>query len=175
MASVNNARAKLNQQFVSGWIEIFAAPKAMLPHVEWSLERALDCKLQITWSAQPLTPGSFQTRLRFSAPSGRAGEIATALAGWNYLRFDVCEMGGRDSDGARYLGTPSLGLHHATVGKNGDVLISENQIGAILESCYKRGLDFEEEFAKALGVEWEAELAPYREGQESMRWLHATG
>ena len=80
MASANSARAKLNQHFVSGWIEIFAAPKALLAHVEWSLERALDCKLQITWSTQPLTPGSFQTRLRFSAPSGRAGEIATALA-----------------------------------------------------------------------------------------------
>jgi hypothetical protein len=44
MASANNARAKLNQHFVSGWIEIFAAPKALLSHVEWSLERALDCK-----------------------------------------------------------------------------------------------------------------------------------
>lgn len=104
-----------------------------------------------------------------------AGRLAHALAGWHYLRFDISEEASTGCDGSRYLATPTLGLFHGTVGGNGDLYLSENRIRAVVDNALRNGRDVEAALEEALGKEWEDELAPFRIGQEGMRWLHAAG
>jgi hypothetical protein len=160
---------------VSGWVEIFSAPNALHQHIQWSITQLLNVDITLQWSNQPLLPGSGQCRLRCSGAPGMAGRLAHALAGWHYLRFDISEEASTGCDGSRYLATPTLGLFHGTVGGNGDLYLSENRIRAVVDNALRNGRDVEAALEEALGKEWEDELAPFRIGQEGMRWLHATG
>ena len=171
MMKKTNAPAHL----VGGWLEIFAAPNALCQHIEWSLSEILGCEITLQWNNQPLTPGSSQTRLRFSGAPGIAGRIAHALAGWHYLRFDISEEASAGCDGSRYLATPSLGLFHGTVGGNGDIYLSENRIRAVVDGALRNGRDVESALEDALGSPWEEELVQFRIGQEGFRWLHTAG
>ena len=160
---------------VSGWVEIFSAPNALHQHIQWSIAQILGIDIALQWNNQPLVPGSGQCRLRFSGVPGIAGRLAHALAGWHYLRFDISEEASTGCDGSRYLATPALGLFHGTVGGNGDLYLSENRIRAVVDSALRNGRDVEDSLEEALGKSWEEELAPFRIGQEGMRWLHAAG
>lgn len=160
---------------VRGWVEIFSAPNALHQHIQWSIAQHLDSDISLQWSNQPLVPGSGQCRLRFSGAPGIAGRLAHALAGWHYLRFDISEEASSGCDGSRYLAAPALGLFHGTVGGNGDLYLSENRIRAVLDSALRNGRDVESALEEALGSDWEEELAPFRMGQEGMRWFYAAG
>ena len=160
---------------VGGWLEIFSAPNALQPHIQWSLAQVLGVEITLHWSNQPLLPGTGQTRLKFSGEPGVAGRIASALAGWHYLRFDISEEASSGCDGSRYLATPTLGLFHGHIGGSGDLYLSENQIRSVLEGALRNGRDVESAIEEALGTPWEEELQSFRIGQAGMRWLHATG
>jgi len=160
---------------VGGWLEIFSAPNALHQHIQWSLSQILGVDIALQWNNQPLAPGSGQCRLRFSGAPGIAGQIADALAGWHYLRFDISEEASKGCDGSRYLATPSLGLFHGCVGGSKDIYLSENRIRAVVDTALRNGRDVESALEEALGRAWEEELLPFRIGQEGMRWLHAAG
>ncbi len=160
---------------VSGWLEIFSAPNALHPHIQWSLSQVLGVEISLQWNNQPLVPGSGQCRLKFFGEPGIAGRLARALAGWHYLRFDISEEPSTGCDGSRYLATPSLGLFHGSVGGSGDIYLSEHRIRAVVDSALRQGCDVEGALEDALGTVWEEELAPFRIGQEGLRWLHVAG
>lgn len=166
---------KVTSLQVSGWLEIFSAPTALQPHIQWSISQTLGVEIALQWNNQPLVPGSGQCRLRFTGTPGIAGRIARALAGWHYLRFDISEQASAGCDGSRYLATPSLGLFHGTVGGGGDLYLSEHRIRSVVDAALRNGRDVESAIEEALGTSWEEELQPFRIGQEGMRWLHATG
>lgn len=166
---------KVTTKQVSGWLEIFSAPTALQPHIQWSISQTLGTEIALAWNNQPLVPGSGQCRLRFSGAPGIAGEIARALAAWHYLRFDISEEPSAGCDGSRYLATPTLGLFHACVGGSGDVYLSEHRIRSVVDSALRTGRDVESALEEALGTSWEEELTPFRIGQEGMRWLHVAG
>ena len=160
---------------VRGWLEIFSAPHALTDHVQWSISNILATQVALQWNNQPLAPGSSQCRLRFFGKAGIAGELAHALAGWHYLRFDISEEASAGCDGSRYLATPSLGLFHGHVGGSGDVYLSEHRIRSVIDTALRNGKDIESAIEEALGTPWEEELANFRIGQEGLRWLSATG
>lgn len=169
---------------VSGWLEIFSAPNALHPHIQWSLAQHLggdgnsstsSKKITLQWNNQPLVPGSGQCRLRFTGEPGISSALARALAGWHYLRFDISEEASAGCDGSRYLATPTLGLFHGSVGGSGDIYLSEHRIRAVVDAALRAGRDVEAALEEAMGTPWEEELAPFRIGQEGMRWLSVAG
>jgi hypothetical protein len=160
---------------VNGWLEIFSAPNPLHPHIQWSLSETLTRDISLQWNNQPLAPGSGQCRLRFSGAPGVAGKLARALAGWHYLRFDISEEASAGCDGSRYLATPTLGLFHGPVGGSGDIYLSEHRIRAVVDGALRAGKDVETALEEAMGTPWEEELAPFRIGQEGMRWLSVAG
>lgn len=171
---MNRSGAKPAQQ-VRGWLEIFSAPNALQSHIQWSISNVIHNEITLQWSQQPLAPGSGQCRLRFTGEPGIAGELARALAGWHYLRFDISEEASAGCDGSRYLATPTLGLFHGHVGGSGDIYLSEHRIRAVVDIALRNGRDVESALEEALGTPWEEELEKFRIGQEGMRWLHAAG
>jgi hypothetical protein len=123
---------------VRGVLQIHSAPPALSPHIEWAVAGAFGvpgetpAPLKLHWVDQPAAPGTVRTELAWRGRIGTAGDLASALAGWKLLRFEVTEDASAGCDAVRYSCTPELGLFSATVSANGDIMISENRLRAVM-------------------------------------------
>jgi len=131
------------------------------------------------WSGQPAAPGALRAELIWQAHPGTAGAIASALAGWNRLRFEVTEDDSPGCDGVRHCFTPDLGLFSAVTGANGDIMVPEDRLRSVmlLASGGGTSTSLEDELGRLLGTAWDNELEPFRRAADGapVRWLNATG
>ena len=150
---------------LSGDLRIYSAPKALLRHIQWSLNAIFEEKVSLEWVVQPLTPGTYSCELywRSSVHKDRASKIAATLKSWHYIRFEVREFPTDGGEGVLYRCTPDLGMHQAVTASTGDVMIHENRILTILGNS--KGFEtLREGLQDALGVAWDDELECYRRG-----------
>jgi len=96
-----------------GVLYVHSAPSALCPHLEWAVGGVLGAAVNLEWSPQPAQAGSYRAELGYAGEPGTAAAIASALRGWNHLRFEVTEDPTPASEGARYSYTPDLGVFHA--------------------------------------------------------------
>src|ERR1700712_4684252 len=125
---VNGARAPK----VQGVIFVHSAPAAICPHVEWAISGVLGDRVTLTWTAQPASPGQLRAEVRWKGEPGTAGRIATAMRAWPMVRFEITEDASAGSDGERVCHVPGRGLWRAAVSANGDVILGEDQIRALM-------------------------------------------
>jgi uncharacterized protein DUF3145 len=170
---------------VNGVLQVHSAPPALCPHIEWAVAGIVGVPVNLSWVGQPAAPGAVRGELAWSARPGTAGEMMSALAGWNRLRFEVTEEASPGCDAVRYSYTPALGMFSAVTSANGDIMIPENRLLAAMTVAagVRSGVpavnatSLEEELDRLLGRAWDAELEPFRCAAEGapVRWLHATG
>jgi hypothetical protein len=182
---------------VRGVLQIHSAPPALSPHVEWAVAGIFGVPVKLHWIDQPAAPGNVRTELAWQGQPGMSGEIASALAGWKLLRFEVTEDASAGCDAVRYSCTPTLGMFTASMSANGDIMISENRLRAVMTLAAGAvageelgglrelhgpahpalGGSLEAELRLLLGEAWDAELEPFRHASAGapVRWLHATG
>jgi hypothetical protein len=159
-----------------GVVYVHSCPPALCPHVEWAVAGVLGVPARLDWTAQPVAPGSQRAETGWRGRAGTAGRIAAALRGWPLVRFEVTEEPSDGADGERYASTPDLGLFRATMSANGDVLVQEDRLRALIAASadhptLTHGLE------RLLGAPWDVELEPYRHAGEGapVRWLTQTG
>jgi hypothetical protein len=118
-----------------------------------------------------------RAELDWQAHPGTAGAITSALAGWNRLRFEVTEEASPGCDAVRYCYTPELGTFSATTSANGDVMVPEDRLRAVMSLCAATVSPLEAELSRLLGTAWDNELEPFRRAADGapVRWLNATG
>lgn len=106
--------------------------------------------------------------------AGTASKLASALRGWDLLRFEVTAEPCATAEGERYSSTPELGIFHAVTGMHGDILVPEDRLRAALARSVRGETDLEAEIAKLLGKPWDDELESFRHAGEGapVRWLH---
>ncbi|MBU6243249.1 MAG: DUF3145 family protein [Acidobacteria bacterium] len=143
-----------------GTLTIHSAPKSLCSHVDWSLSEVLGIPIKNDWKLQPLLSGTFRTALTWQGKNGSGAQLATTLAGWNYLRFEIREDSALGSDGDYFRFTPNLKLHRATIGPSGDIMVNENQISAAISQFNSE--DLVEKLESFLGKSWDRELEPFR-------------
>jgi hypothetical protein len=181
---------------VRGVLQIHSAPPALSPHVEWAVAGIFGVPVKLHWIDQPAAPGNVRAELAWAGRPGLSGQIASALATWNLLRFEMTEEASQGCDAVRYSCTPSLGIFSTAISANGDVMISENRLRAVMTLAgaatgdHLGGLrelhgprhpalggSLEAELKLLLGDAWDAELEPFRHASAGapVRWLHATG
>ena len=178
---------------VNGVLQVHSAPPALCPHIEWAVAGIVGVPVNLSWVGQPAAPGSVRGELAWSARPGTAGEMMSALAGWNRLRFEVTEETSPGCDAMRFSYTPALGVFSAVTMANGDVLVPENRLRAAMTVAAAAGgvarlghggaegwdapSALEEELSRLLGEPWDYELEPFRCAADGapVRWLHATG
>jgi len=167
-----------------GVLYVHSAPPALCPHIEWAVAGIVGAPVGLSWSGQPAAPGALRAELTWHARPGTAGAIASALAGWNRLRFEVTEDSSPGCDGVRHCYTPDLGLFTAVTGANGDIMVSEDRLRSVLllasgaQSGQQGGsASLEDELGRLLGTAWDNELEPFRRAADGapVRWLNATG
>nr|RZI36571.1 hypothetical protein BJQ95_01018 [Cryobacterium sp. SO1] len=154
-----------------------SSPAALCPHVEWAASRALDVAVSFDWTEQPALTGSHRAEFFWEGAAGSGATIASALLGWDQLRFEVTEDPGPGRDGGRWLHTPALGIHFAQTDTAGNVVLPEDRLRAAIRAAGTDTVHLHRELRRALGQAWDDELEPYRHASDfsSVVWLHNVG
>lgn len=156
----------------SGVLYVHSCPAALVPHVEWAVAAELGVRANLSWSDQPASPGTLRAEAAWRGRAGTAGRLAAALRGWSVLRYEVTEEPTPGCDGERWSVTPSLGVFRAVTSANGDLLVGEDRLRALLAAAdgpqLAYGLD------ALLGGAWDAELEPFRQAGDGadVAFLH---
>ncbi len=160
-----------------GVIYVHSAPRALCPHVEWAAGRALGRAVNFDWADQPVIDGCLRAEFYWEGERGTGAAIASALHGWEHLRFEVTEDPGNGSDGARWMHTPGLGIFCAQVDSVGNMVVPEDRIRAAMQQAGTNVLELHRELRLALGQEWDDELDVFRYASDHspVIWLHKTG
>ncbi|GGK61373.1 DUF3145 domain-containing protein [Ornithinimicrobium pekingense] len=160
-----------------GVVFIHSTPTALCPHIAWALEGVLDTRVSLDWVPQPAQPGTMRTEFSWTGEAGTGALIASAMRGWDGLRYEVVEEASRGSDGMRWTHTPALGIHQARLSANGDVVVNEDRLRTLLEASAGSAATLVAELDRALGAAWDAELEQFRHAGEGAppTWLHKVG
>ncbi|MDQ1608607.1 MAG: hypothetical protein QOE16_1339 [Microbacteriaceae bacterium] len=160
-----------------GVLYVHSSPGALCPHIEWAAGRALGRAVNFTWEAQPVLKGAQRTEYYWEGPQGTGAAIASALRGWEHLRFEVTEDPGHGTDGARWLHTPDLGIFFAQTDSAGNVVIPEDRVRYAMDVAGVNALELHRELRLALGQAWDDELEPFRHASDTTAvvWLHQVG
>lgn len=159
-----------------GVLYLHSCPPGLCRHVEWAVARVLGVPVRLDWTPQPAAPGQLRGEARWQGRPGTAGQIAAALRGWPELRLEVTEEPSADGDGERYAATPGLGVFRSSMSVNGDVLVHEDRLRALLAAGLP-GRRLVDGLHRLLGGPWDEELEPFRPAGEgaSVAWLTQTG
>ena len=160
-----------------GVIFIHSAPRALCPHLEWAVGRSLGHAVNFDWTDQQVLKGSKRAEFYWEGPAGTGAVLATAIRGWEHLRFEVTEDPTPRSDGGRWLHTPDLGIHFAQTDTVGTVVSGEDRIRYAIEIAAGDLIELERELQVALGTAWDDELEPFRHSSDDapVVWLHKVG
>jgi hypothetical protein len=157
-----------------GVLYVHSAPSALCPHIEWAVGGVLGVPVSLDWTPQPAQAGTYRAELSWAGDAGSAAAVASALRGWNHLRFEITEEPTPGAEGARYSYTPELGVFHAVTGLHGDLMIPEDRLKAAVVKAALGGTTVLEEIDKLLGKAWDDELETFRHAGDGapVRWLH---
>jgi Protein of unknown function (DUF3145) len=164
----------MTRQATRGVIYVHSAPSALCPHIEWALGGVLGNAVNLEWTPQPAQAGSYRSEYSWLGDAGTAAAIASALRGWNHLRFEITEEPTTSTEGSRYSYTPDLGVFHAVTGIHGDIMIPEDRLKAAVVKAAMGDTTIEIEVDKLLGKPWDDQLETFRHAGDGapVRWLH---
>jgi len=124
---------------------------------------------------EPGTLGLSATQVGLAGSAYIAGALAGALRAWPMLRFEVTEEPSPGVDGERFCHTPSLGLWRGRTSANGDIVVGEDQLRALVVDT--PGGQVPGRIQELLGSAWDAALEPFRLAGDGapVTWLHQVG
>ncbi|WP_322613852.1 DUF3145 domain-containing protein [Dermacoccus abyssi] len=160
-----------------GVVFVHSTPAALCPHIEWALESILGLDVSLEWTDQPVAPGLVRTEFSWAGDAGTGARLASALRGWDHVRYEVTEEPSAGTDGSRWSHTPSLGIHHTWTSASGDAVVGEDRLRSALMASGGDPQEFRAEMAELLGTAWDQELEPFRYAGDGapVRWLHRVG
>ena len=160
-----------------GVVYVHSSPKALCSHVQWAVESLLGSRVTVDWTDQPAAPGHVRAELSWSGETGTGARIASALRGWDHLRYEVTEEPSSGCDGSRWSHTPRLGIHHTWTSASGDAVINEDRLREVVMLAQGSPEAMHEMIEELLGTDWDDELEPFRYAGDGapVRWLHKVG
>ncbi len=167
----------LSRTVTRGVVFVHATPMPLCPHLTWALEAVLGRRVAVDWTPQPVAPRTVRAELSWTGPVGTGAQLASALRGWDGLRYEVTEEPTAVSDGSRWSYTPSLGIHHTLISTSGDALVQEDRLREAVARTRGDALALQDEIDLLLGAAWDDELEPFRHAGDGapVRWLHRVG
>jgi Protein of unknown function (DUF3145) len=156
---------------------VHSSPRALSPHIEWAAGRALGRAVNFDWDQQPVLKGSQRAEFYWEGPRGTGAKLASALRGWEHLRFEVTEDAGLGTDGGRWMHTPDLGIFYAQTDTAGNMVIPEDRVRYAMDIAGADAVELHRELRLALGQAWDDELDVFRHASQdsAVVWLHKVG
>jgi hypothetical protein len=168
------------RQSATARLSVLACPPALCPHLEFAVSAVMATPVSLRWVDQPARPGTLTATVELRGAPGLAGRLAARLQTLGPVFVELVEDASADADPERYSYTPDLGLFRASLAANGDVVVAEGRLRALLEASH-RGGDVGTTLAhgveRLLGTAWDEELEPLRRGGDGapVSWLRRTG
>ena len=153
-----------------GLVFIHQAPASLLSHIEWTISGICGAPITIRWHSLPAPERGYRALAHWEGPEGSGAVLATSFMNLKQLIFEVTEQDSLNESGYRWSYTPALGMFSSATDQAGNILVSENQLRFIVDSCGSNGLKLQAELRKVLGQAFDDELESYRElfdGSES--------
>ncbi|CAM3831728.1 DUF3145 domain-containing protein [Isoptericola cucumis] len=159
-----------------GVLFVHSAPRALCPHLEWAAANVLGGRVALDWTPQPASRGLYRAEYSWQGAQGTGARLASALRGWDHLRYEVTEEASHGADGARWSHTPDLGIFHAMTDVHGNVVVPEDRVRNALDAAHD-ARSVRDALDLALGTAWDDELEPFRYAGAGapVRWLHRVG
>jgi len=169
--------SSIRRVMTCGVVFIHSTPAALCPHIAWALESALGEPVALDWARQPRGARLLRTELSWAGEAGTGAKIASALRGWDNLRYEVTEEPSPGNDGSRWSHTPTLGIHHTSTSAAGDAVVNEDRLRAAISVSAGNSTVLAQELDRLLGRAWDDELEPFRYAgaDATVRWLHRVG
>lgn len=169
--------ASMPRVMTRGVVFIHSTPVTLCPHIAWTLESVLGEQVALDWTRQSLGPRLLRSEMSWAGEAGTGAKVASALRGWDNLRYEVTEEPSPGNDGSRWSHTPRLGIHHASISAGGDVVVNEDRLRAAISVSNGDSRTLTCELDLLLGRAWDDELEPFRYAGEgaTVRWLHMVG
>ncbi|MDK7741211.1 DUF3145 family protein [Helcobacillus massiliensis] len=161
-----------------GVLYIHSVSRALAPHIEWAASGVLGVPVRIRWYDQPAGPGLQRAEIAWSGRAAVGAELATALRGWNDLRYEITQEPTAIDTGSRWMYTPDLGIHHTAMDHEGNATLTEDRIRHCIALAGNRPHRIPDEIDRALGRDWDEELEHYRRAaieESAPRRLHLVG
>ena len=160
-----------------GVIFIHSVSPAVRPHVEWAVSSVLGHQVHMEWTPQTAMPSMSRAEMSWAGEPGTGAMLASALGGWEHLRFEITEDATATTEGGRWSATPGLGIFYAQTDFAGNVVIPENRIRAAIEQSAGDAAELRRLLDVALGQAWDDELEPFRYAGAGapVRFLHRVG
>lgn len=157
-----------------GVLYVHSAPSALCPHVEWAVGGVFGTPTRLSWTPQPVERSMYRAERVWAGPVGSAARLASALKGWQRLRFEVTEDASTTGEAERFAYTPTLGVFRASLGPTGDVMVAEDRIKEAMARAALGQVDLVDALDQLLGRAWDDELEAFRYAgdQTPVRWLH---
>lgn len=177
MAAVTERGSASAVTLSRGVLYLHSAPRALCPHVEWAAGRALGRAVNFDWRSQPVLKGAQRAEYYWEGPAGTGAALASALRGWEHLRYEVTEDPSAASDGMRWMHTPDLGVFSAQTDSVGNMVVPEDRIRFAMETAGSDAFELHRELRLALGQAWDDELEVFRHASDdaAVVWLHKVG
>jgi Protein of unknown function (DUF3145) len=171
------AQRSLNRPHAQGVLYVHSSPRALCPHVEWAVGRVLEHGVDFSWEDQPILRGCQRAEFFWEGPAGSGARIASALRGWDHIRYEVTEDAAWGADGGRWMYTPSLGIFAGQVDSAGNFVVQEDRIRRAMSTAGSSVLDLQHALTEMLGQAWDDELEPFRHASDTspVVWLHKVG
>lgn len=160
-----------------GLVFIHHAPVSLLAHIEWTISGICGAPIIISWHALPAPERGYRALAHWEGPEGSGAVLAASFMNLKQIIFEVTQQDSLDISGYRWCYTPTLGMFSSATDESGNILVSENQLRFIVDSCGSNGLKLQAELRKVLGQAFDDELESYRElvdGSESNNSVVAT-
>ncbi len=166
-----------NKYATRGVIFIHSVTPAVQPHVEWAVTSVLGYNIHFEWTKQPAAPNMNRGEVAWTGEPGTGAMIASALGGWEHLRFEITEEPSPTADGGRWSCTPGLGIFYAQTDLLGNVVIPENRLRAAIEQAGGDATELQRLIDVAVGQAWDDELEVFRYAGAGVpvRWLNRVG
>lgn len=157
-----------------GLIIIQAANSALFEQIGWTIARTLGYEVFLDWTSQPALPGSGRTELIWRGEPHTGAYLASALAGWQEIYFEVTQEQSAQTAGSRWVYVPSLGLKHRSIDVFGNLTIGEDEMRTAIANAGGNALVLHEQLQNLLAQPWENQLEPLRAASADARvvWLY---
>lgn len=145
----------------SGEVFIHAVSRAQVRQVEWMLGDILEYQVPLVWAPQTSFEGFMRTSFAWQGEASGGAELASALAGWRNIYFEVTQDPCEAVSAGRWMYTPDLGIRYRTTDEFGNFLIGEEELRAALQRA-NNGVMLNWEVKNLLADRWEQALEPMR-------------
>jgi hypothetical protein len=157
-----------------GFLMVHAAAGVDLLRLESSIEELVRVSNDYEWgsvaSLQLVTTNAmnrreplFRASLEFEADLDSTALLASRLAAFQTIWFEVALTFSSKGLGQRYCYTPTLGMFHSQLDEAGNQVFNENQIRLALQSPTKS--EMHSHLTKMLGTQWDAQLDQLRQAE----------